>query len=161
MRKKEGHKEQDIIGAAIKVFGKKGFDGAKMHHIADTAGVGIGTVYLYFRNKEKILLRVFEVVWNDLYTIVSTIKNNPEFSPMEKLDRLIDNVFDYFAKNPEITIVLLNQHNYGDRSRKETPFQTMYVKTIAESELIIAEGQKTGVFNPSISTSFFQFFFKR
>ena len=40
MRKKEGHKEQDIINAAIKVFGQKGYSGAKMHHIAEVAGIG-------------------------------------------------------------------------------------------------------------------------
>jgi TetR/AcrR family transcriptional regulator, fatty acid metabolism regulator protein len=159
MRTKEGDKERDIINASIAVFGEDGYDSAKMHQIADRAGIGIGTVYLYFRNKEKILLHIFEVVWNDLYTIVTTIRNNNDLDPSQKLDQLIDRVFDYFAKNPQLSRILINQQQYIVRSKKEPPFQTAYTKALMESEAIIAEGQKKGVFNPSISANFFQYFF--
>jgi TetR/AcrR family transcriptional regulator, fatty acid metabolism regulator protein len=159
MRTKEGDKERDIINASITVFGDEGYNGAKMHHIAEHAGVAIGTVYLYFRNKEKILLRIFEIVWTELYNIVMIIKKSNELDPMQKMERLIDLVFDYFSTNPKLSMVLINQQKYIAASYGKTPFHTPYFKALKESESIIAEGQEKGVFNPSISANFFQYFF--
>jgi TetR/AcrR family transcriptional regulator, fatty acid metabolism regulator protein len=159
MRTKAGNKEQDIIDASIAVFSEEGYNEAKMHHIAEKAGIGIGTVYLYFRNKERILLRVFEIVWNDLYSIVSGIKMRGDLDPMEKMDRLIDSVFGYFAKYPKLSMVLITQQRNVMQLYKESPLHEVYSKALSESEAIIAEGQKTGVFNPSISPHFYQYFF--
>lgn len=47
-------KQTDILQAAIRVFSKHGFDGAKMEYIAKEAGVGKGTVYEYFQSKERL-----------------------------------------------------------------------------------------------------------
>jgi len=57
MRTKEGNKEQAIVTAAINVFASVGYFDAKIHRIADNADIATGTVYLYFSNKEKILLK--------------------------------------------------------------------------------------------------------
>ncbi len=44
----------EILGAAIKVFGKKSFASTRAEDIAAAAGMGKGTLYLYFRSKEDI-----------------------------------------------------------------------------------------------------------
>lgn len=46
---------QELLDAAIGVFAEKGYHGAKMEEIAAAAGVGKGTVYHYFPNKEALL----------------------------------------------------------------------------------------------------------
>ncbi len=55
-----GGKRIRIIDAAIKVFAEKGFHQARVTDIASQAGVADGTIYLYFRNKEDLLLTIFE-----------------------------------------------------------------------------------------------------
>ncbi len=55
-----GEKRIRIIEAAIKVFAEKGFHQARVTDIATQAGVADGTIYLYFRNKEDLLLTIFE-----------------------------------------------------------------------------------------------------
>jgi TetR/AcrR family fatty acid metabolism transcriptional regulator len=159
MRIKEGNKEQDIIDASIAVFSEEGYNEAKMHHIAERAGIGIGTVYLYFKNKEKILLRIFEIVWSDLYVIISSLKSNGDLDPMRKVDLLIDSVFDYFAKYPKLSMVLATQQRYTVQAFKKSTVEDIYSKTLSEGEAIIAEGQKKGVFYSSISPRFYQNFF--
>lgn len=47
-------KEKDIIKAAAKVFSENGFHKAKMQTIADTANVGKGTIYEYFKSKNHL-----------------------------------------------------------------------------------------------------------
>ncbi len=57
-REKVEEREQTIISAAHDEFLKHGFTGAKMAAIAGRAGVAEGTVYLYFRSKDALLLAV-------------------------------------------------------------------------------------------------------
>ena len=57
-RQRVEQKEQAIIAAAREVFQEHGFDRAKIAEIAKLAGVAEGTVYLYFENKNALLLAV-------------------------------------------------------------------------------------------------------
>src|ERR1039457_2264691 len=50
-------KYQRILDAAVAVFADKGFFSSRISDIADRADVADGTVYLYFRSKEKILIK--------------------------------------------------------------------------------------------------------
>ncbi|HCH66124.1 MAG: TetR family transcriptional regulator [Deltaproteobacteria bacterium] len=49
-----------IVDAAVAVFAAKGYRSARISDIARRAGVADGTIYLYFRNKEDLLLTIFE-----------------------------------------------------------------------------------------------------
>jgi TetR/AcrR family fatty acid metabolism transcriptional regulator len=49
-----------ITDAAVEVFAEKGFHQARISDIAKRAGVADGTIYLYFKNKDDLLLSVFE-----------------------------------------------------------------------------------------------------
>ena len=53
-------KRDRIIDAAVDVFADKGFRAARISDIARAAGVADGTIYLYFDNKEHLLLSIFE-----------------------------------------------------------------------------------------------------
>jgi TetR/AcrR family fatty acid metabolism transcriptional regulator len=61
-RKRSDDKRQKILQAAVKVFARKGYFGARVSEIARRAGVADGTIYLYFRNKEDILVCLFDEV---------------------------------------------------------------------------------------------------
>ena len=58
-RKEKNDKYRRILGAAIEVFAKEGYFYSTISQIAKTAGVADGTIYLYFKNKEDILLQFF------------------------------------------------------------------------------------------------------
>lgn len=49
-----------ITDAAVDVFAERGFHQARISDIARRAGVADGTIYLYFKNKEDLLLSIFE-----------------------------------------------------------------------------------------------------
>ena len=61
-RRKSDDKRQRILQAAAKVFARKGYHGARVSEIARRADVADGTIYLYFRNKEDILVSLFDEV---------------------------------------------------------------------------------------------------
>src|SRR3954462_2866258 len=53
-------KRERILDAAVKVFADKGFYNAKVSEIARVAGVADGTIYLYFKSKDDLLISLFE-----------------------------------------------------------------------------------------------------
>src|SRR5260370_38187002 len=54
------------MDAAIKVFAERGFHTATVAEIARGAGVADGTIYLYFKSKDDLLLRVFDEKMTEL-----------------------------------------------------------------------------------------------
>ncbi len=59
-RPRTADKRKRILQAAVAVFARKGYFGARVSEIAKKAGVADGTIYLYFRNKEDILVSLFD-----------------------------------------------------------------------------------------------------
>lgn len=53
-------KRRRILDGALKAFAKKGFYNTKVAEIASEAGVADGTIYLYFKNKDDLLISLFE-----------------------------------------------------------------------------------------------------
>jgi len=51
---------QDILGAAKRLFARKGVDGTTMQEIAADAGLSAGAVYRYYESKDDLLRAVFE-----------------------------------------------------------------------------------------------------
>ena len=57
---KKPEKRQRILKAALNVFAERGFYNAKVSEVARRAGVADGTIYLYFKNKDDLLIKLFE-----------------------------------------------------------------------------------------------------
>lgn len=53
-------RRQDILDSAEKVFAVRGFAAARVDDIAETAGVGKGTIYLYFPSKQELFISLLE-----------------------------------------------------------------------------------------------------
>ena len=65
-----GEKRLRILDAAVEVFAERGFYNARVSDIAAAAGVADGTIYLYFKNKDDLLIQVFEDRMDDILTTV-------------------------------------------------------------------------------------------
>ncbi len=156
MRHKEGNKEKSIIEAAIKTFAENGFYKSKIVDIAEKAGVAVGSVYVYYKNKDDILLRIFEQIWEPIYFDVKKISSEKSYSPTEKFEYLLDSVFDAFEKNPEKAVVFVNEQN---RLIKERPknFTNYYELFIKEGEKIIKSGIRSSEFK-SLNVKIFRRF---
>jgi TetR/AcrR family fatty acid metabolism transcriptional regulator len=59
-QKSRERKRGAILRAAVEVFAERGYFGARMREVAERAGVADGTLYLYFKGKEHILVSLLE-----------------------------------------------------------------------------------------------------
>src|SRR5579859_3863643 len=55
-----GDKRERILDAAVRVFASKGFHATRVSEVAKAAGVADGTIYLYFKSKDELLVSLFE-----------------------------------------------------------------------------------------------------
>lgn len=65
MSEVQGDKHKAILDAAFALFGSQGFYDTKISEIAELAGIAKGTVYLYFKSKEKLFSAVSERDFNN------------------------------------------------------------------------------------------------
>jgi TetR/AcrR family fatty acid metabolism transcriptional regulator len=155
MRHKEGNKREDIIKAAIKIFAENGYHHAKIAKVAEVANVATGSVYVYFENKEKVLLEIFDEIWKDMYNNLKELVDKKEVSPFEKFDALVDIIFDKFTESPEIALVMVNEQNHLLTHKKEK-FTEYYEKFIELGVSLIQEGIDKGVFNSGIDLNIYK-----
>src|SRR5882672_8572191 len=57
---RSGDKRERILVAAERIFARHGFFAARVSEIAREAGVADGTIYLYFKSKDDLLISLFE-----------------------------------------------------------------------------------------------------
>lgn len=65
--------KNNILAAALKEFEQKGFMEASVRTIAKNAGVALGNVYRYFKNKEELFNTIIEPVYSDLITLIPDV----------------------------------------------------------------------------------------
>lgn len=157
MRKKEGNKGKAIIEAAIKIFAEHGYHKAKISKIAEEANVAAGSVYVYYANKEDLLLKIFESLLERLYKGLKKIAENPDLDPETKVDNMIDIIFDTFTENRFLAMVFVNEQNYLMQTNLES-FTEYYEKFLDQAETVLKQGIKQGVFSDRISKKIFRYF---
>jgi len=98
---KQLSKKNAIIKAAIEVFSHNGFHKAKISHIAKLANVADGTIYLYFNNKENLLVSAFDGLIEDIL-IEMRSKIALEKTALDRFTKFIDLHVGIFTKQPAI-----------------------------------------------------------
>src|SRR5436305_10207394 len=99
-------KRTRIMDAAIKVFAERGFHTATVAEIAKAAGVADGTIYLYFKSKDDLLLRVFDEKMTELLAEARAGLESEPSAP-QKLHRFIQLHLSLVERNPELAQVLI------------------------------------------------------
>ena len=57
-----GERREQIIRAAIKLFSEQGYYSTTIQHIAREAGISVGLIYQYFRDKDDVLFLTLKLV---------------------------------------------------------------------------------------------------
>lgn len=104
MTSKKINKYDLILDAAVKVFADTGYYGSQVSRIAREAGVADGTIYLYFKNKEDILISLFR---ERLGELVGKFRESVEASSDagEALRKICEIHYTELERNPELAYV--------------------------------------------------------
>lgn len=113
-------KRDEIVRAALELIAENGFHGAPMAMIADRAGVGAGTIYRYFENKEVLIGELYHDLEARIYPFIleKYVQNKPI---RERFLHLGTALLRYFIENPLDFRYLEQFHNspYGVEHRRD------------------------------------------
>ncbi|EIJ79199.1 TetR family transcriptional regulator [Bacillus methanolicus PB1] len=146
--KKNKPKYRQIIDAAVIVIAENGYHQAQVSKIAKQAGVADGTIYLYFKNKEDILISLFQDKMGLFVEIIEKEIAGKE-TAAEKLLTLIENHFKMLADDPHLAIVTqleLRQSN-KDLRLKINEVLKGYLRVV---DKILIEGIENGEFSSAL-----------
>ncbi|AUD13639.1 MULTISPECIES: TetR/AcrR family transcriptional regulator [Planococcus] len=148
MVKKDKPKYKQIIDAAVIVIAENGYHQAQVSKIAKQAGVADGTIYLYFKNKEDILISVFQekmgVFVSELEKIIAK-----DASAADQLGMMINSHFSLLANDLHLAIVTqleLRQSNHDIRMKINNVLRG-YLKLM---DRILISGIESGEFDQNM-----------
>ncbi|MFD2046263.1 TetR/AcrR family transcriptional regulator [Ornithinibacillus salinisoli] len=147
--KKNKPKYKLIIDAAVEVIAENGYHASQVSKIAKKAGVADGTIYLYFKNKEDILVSVFEEKMGQFIEQIATAIDQKS-NANEKLLTLIEMHFSQLAKDHHLAIVTqleLRQSNIDLRLQINKVLKP-YLMVI---DSIINEGIEQNIFRDDLN----------
>jgi TetR/AcrR family transcriptional regulator, fatty acid metabolism regulator protein len=148
-RRRSGDKRDRILKAAVKVFARNGFHATRVSEVAKAAGVADGTIYLYFKSKEELLVSLFEDRVDKLLVFMREELPKQPDAPA-RLRAVIDMQLGLLEGERDLAEVITVILRQSTRLMKEfaTPHFSAYLDGIAK---IISEGQSTGAFRQDIS----------
>ncbi|MET0850722.1 MAG: TetR/AcrR family transcriptional regulator [Candidatus Rokuibacteriota bacterium] len=105
---------QQIIEAAVRIFARKGYYNSRVSDIAREAGLAAGTIYLYFKTKDDILVTLFR---EKMAHFVSSLRKAIAAEPdaVAKIRRLVRLHFEMLEGDPELAEVVQVELRQGQK----------------------------------------------
>src|SRR5512140_1368151 len=110
-------KRERILDAAETIFARHGFFAAKVSDVAKEAGVADGTIYLYFKSKDDLLISLFERRMQQLNTALKAAIAGK--APREQLRAFIRTHIQLVHDEPAATEVLTIELRQSSKFMKE------------------------------------------
>jgi AcrR family transcriptional regulator len=95
-------KRLKIIAAAAELFAAHPFHKVLLSEVAEGAGVGKGTLYIYFKNKEDLYLSVLYSGFAELVERMQRRLDKNQFGPIENLEAAIREIVQFAYQNPHM-----------------------------------------------------------
>lgn len=147
--RKNKPKYNQILDAAVEVIAENGYHSSQVSKIAKEAGVADGTIYLYFDNKEDILISLFqEKMGQFIEKIEDAIQSEQDAD--KKLYTLIEMHLQQLTENPKLAIVTqleLRQSNKHLRLKINAVLKR-YLQIIDD---VLKDGMEKGIFHDHLN----------
>jgi len=144
LTEKKDNTIRQILEAAATVFAQKGFAGARVDEIADTAGVNKATIYYHIGDKQALYERVLHDVFSVAADEVERNINDKQ-TPEEKILAYAKSISQTIRKNPNIPRIMMYEaasgiQNFPDEAAKDL------VRIFIKLTEILEDGSAKGVF---------------
>lgn len=145
-----GNKREAILGAAVKVFARRGFYNTRVKDIATEIDVAEGTLYKYFPTKNDILFSLFKEKWSELTSDLRR-KIEPLDDVNEKMMLILATIVDVFKTNRDLAELFLIEIKQSSAFLNSPVVESM-VDFLDLLEEILKEGIAKGVYRKDLDT---------
>jgi AcrR family transcriptional regulator len=143
-------KRRALLAAAVRVFARSGYHGARVGDIAEEAGVAHGLLYHYFDSKEDVLRAIFRENWGVLLERFRAVEaaNEPAGRKLEGLTKIL---LRTWRNDPDLVTVMVREVARSRHLREE-------VEAVREAfaivERVVREGQAEGTIRADLDPRF-------
>ena len=141
-------KHHQIVEAAVRVFARNGYYNSRVSDIAREAGVASGTIYLYFKTKDAILVTLFR---EKMAAWVAHVRAEiaGERDAVAKIRRLVALHFGVLESDPALAEVVQVELRQGHKFFRGASAHEIsaYFELIGS---ILEEGQAAGAFRSDV-----------
>jgi len=138
-----------ILRSAARLFSRQGYNETAMKDIADDVGIAVGTIYLYYRNKEDLLAGIYQHSSALLLKRI-TDKIGGRTDPLEKYVIYLTDSIDYAYDHPDFFLIVFVDLRRKEIELPQRPAFSNFRKFLALGESLLEEGQAAGRFTASL-----------
>ena len=143
---------QRIMRVAASEFARLGFDQANINVIAEQAGIGKGTIYLYFENKRDLFLAMLRHIAQAQLTVIRAALA-PEGTLRQRLERLF-RAFAHLAEEESDNFNVYMSALYGVNRAFQAEATKLLRDYVAVIALMLEQSQARGeIHSPNIEAS--------
>ncbi len=147
-------RQQDIgraqlLDAAEEVFGRKGFHETTLKEVAELAEFAVGSVYLFFENKDDLFRQIFVRRGEEFIPELHAILDDTSVSPLAQLHALVDFEVDFFRSHPHFGRLYLRYSSATSLSSDreiDIVMKERYEDAMRLQASLLRRGQRAGVF---------------
>jgi AcrR family transcriptional regulator len=137
-------RENEILIEAVNVFSKNGYRTTDLQKIADNLGIAKGTIYLYFKSKEKLFQTAVDYSTARLAERIEFEVLNTD-SPLDRIKAIVRAHMLFFSEEYALAEIIARER--GDfKDRAEKTYLRVFSENSVRIEDIIREGIKEGTF---------------
>jgi len=144
-------KYQRILDAAIEVIARNGFFHSRVSKIAERAGVADGTIYLYFKNKDELLMAAIDSAFHRFIRRAQTALE-PISDPREKLRKMAFLHLEALGSNRNLAIVFQTELRHSAKFLGQFSHKLL-VEYFDLIKSVLREGQEAGLFRHELSVT--------
>lgn len=155
MQVMDENKRQKILDAAAALFATQPFHKVLLSDVAETAGVGKGTLYIYFKNKDDLYLSALYNGFNRLIEHLRHRIDHDRHSAMENLETVVRDLVGFAYQSPH-TFELMRSVSWR-QANKSAEWVNRRIELRGIVEVIIRRGIQNGEFtdpHPDLTAKF-------
>lgn len=146
-----------ILQAAAQIFAEQGYRAATIDSIAERAGIGKGTVYEYFPNKQELFFGVFDDYIASMERVAGQSLKLSSATAAAQIRQMIHTVLAMGAEARDLFPLVFEFWSASASPDRRKRVATMFRDTYAKFRRLIADqirkGQNAGEFDPAANPS--------
>lgn len=155
MQVPDEQKRINIMSAAAELFAEQAFHKVVLSDVAEKAGVGKGTLYIYFKNKEDLYLSVLLDGFSRLVSRLQDRVGVPENGPLDDLELVVREIVVFAFRDRHLFEIMRNVPMGVDTIREQWKTKRRELKNLILA--ILQRGLDSGIFrdtNPDLTARY-------
>lgn len=146
-RSKRERRLEEILNIASNLFSEKSYHDVTMDEIVEKAGIAKGTIYLYFKSKEKLYLKILEDSHEAIESLLEKEIEKHDPAPT-KLRKVLKLIFQFYRQNLDVLRILSRDETHLIREHYEFT-ERWRLRRLKLYEKILEKGIKEKSFRPA------------